>query len=124
MFLLAFKGREQRDLSVPGQAAGKGTAAVRAADPPFLHPRQQHPSTQPPSPPGETAWTFPASPSRQFGPAPSHQLPQAREKVCVGGAAGWGGVQGEKVTLRVVVVAVATRLRGGAGLLVRVGGVL
>lgn len=88
VFLLPFKGREQRDLSVPGQAAGKGTAAVGAVDPPSLHP-SEHPSTQPPCPTprpqeGQPGLSQPP-PVAQPGPAPSHQLPQARGKVCVGG---------------------------------------
>lgn len=120
MFLLAFKGREQRDLSVPGQAAGKGTAAVRAVDPPFLHPRK-HPSTQPPFPQERQPGLSQPPPVASLAQPPPTSCPR-QERKCAWVAAGWGGVQGEKVTLRVVVAVVATRLRGG--LLLRVGGVL
>lgn len=80
MFLLPFKGREQRDLSVSGQAAGKGTAAVRAADPPSLHPCK-HPSAQPPSPPTPSL-DFPSLPQSPAGPSPlPPAAPGKRESV-------------------------------------------
>lgn len=113
MFLLPFKGREQRGLSAPRQAAGEGTAAVLGprpsspthpcerptTPPPALQERQPGLSQPPPAPcPGCLGGpSGPAPPE----PPPPHSCPRPEGK-CVGGRGmGWGPA-GERAALHVV----------------------
>lgn len=88
-FSYPLKAENKEAFLHPGGLLGRGPQLYGRRPSSLSHPCYRPPPPHGPPPPGETAWTFPASPSPLWPcPAPAPTRPPAapgRGKVCVGG---------------------------------------